>query len=313
MAKVAVLIETTGSEIKLANLAIITAVGASSEIYAFVVGAVDAKSEETLAKYGAAKIVAISAEGELEARPELRAKALGAALKEYEIDTLLGLGTSTGKDVLARLAAQLKVPMATDCLSVDCSTRTVKKTYFSGKTIATLKMTGEFLIATLMPNTVEAIEAPVEAELLSYQANVKDDSSLVVTEIKKSTSDKVDLLEAKVIISGGGAMGSADSFKMLTDCAATIGAAVGASRVAVDNGYAPHSMQVGQTGKTVNPQLYIACGISGAVQHFAGMKTSKVIVAINSDRDAPIFNKCDYGIVGDIFEVVPALTTALKK
>jgi electron transfer flavoprotein alpha subunit len=123
----------------------------------------------------------------------------------------------------------------------------------------------------------------------------------------------VDLTEANVIITGGRPIGSSENYQILRDCADTLDAAVGASRAAVDAGYAPHSMQVGQTGKTVSPKLYIGCGLSGSVQHFAGMKTSKVIVAINTDRDAPIFGKCDYGIVGDLFEVVPVLTEVLKE
>ena len=134
-----------------------------------------------------------------------------------------------------------------------------------------------------------------------------------VREIKKAGTGAVDLTEANIIITGGRAIGAADNFKMLRDCAQALGAAVGASRAAVDAGYAPHSMQVGQTGKTVSPKLYIACGVSGAVQHFAGMKTSKVIVAINSDKDAPIFGKSNYGIIGDIFEVIPLLTEVVAK
>ena len=138
-------------------------------------------------------------------------------------------------------------------------------------------------------------------------------SKLTTKEIRKGASEKADLTEAATIISGGRAMGSADAFSILHECAETIGATVGASRAAVDSGYAAHDMQVGQTGKTVNPNLYIACGISGSIQHMAGMRTSKVIVAVNTDPDAPIFTIADYGIVADLFEAVPILTKKLQE
>jgi electron transfer flavoprotein alpha subunit len=315
MTKIAVLVETAGNEVKPANFGVLTAAqGERNEIYAFIVGADGGACKGDLEKYGATKVVSIEAgDADINAQPDLLAKAIIAALQEYEASILLALGSSKGRDILARVAAKLKAPLAVDCLSVDCSARTVRKPYFSGKTIATLKMNGDYFLCALRPNAVEPVESKVEAELATFTAAVGDYDGLIIKEIKKSASGKVDLSEANVIVSGGRPIGSAENFKILEQCAEAMNGAVGASRVAVDEGFASHSMQVGQTGKIVNPKLYIACGISGSVQHFAGMKTSKIIVAINSDKDAPIFNKCDYGIIGDIFEIVPALTAELAR
>ena len=315
MTKIAVLIETADNEVKPANFGVLTAAqGEDNEIYAFIVGADGGACKGDLEKYGATKVVSIEAgDGDINTQPDLLAKAIIAALKEYEASILLALGSSKGRDILARVAAKLKAPLAVDCLSVDCSARTVRKPYFAGKTIATLKMNGEYFFCALRPNAVEPVESKVEAELATFTAAVGDYDGLTIKETKKSASGKVDLSEANVIVSGGRPIGSAENFKILEQCAEAMNGAVGASRVAVDEGFASHSMQVGQTGKIVNPKLYIACGISGSVQHFAGMKTSKIIVAFNSDKDAPIFNKCDYGIIGDIFEIVPALTAELAR
>ncbi|MBI3309559.1 MAG: electron transfer flavoprotein subunit alpha/FixB family protein [Candidatus Melainabacteria bacterium] len=153
--------------------------------------------------------------------------------------------------------------------------------------------------------STEIISVPFEVDLSSIRQQIK--------EVVESKSKEISLTEANVIISGGRAMGNWDNYKLLFETAKVVDAAVGASRAAVDSGMAPHSMQVGQTGKTVSPQLYIACGISGAIQHFAGMGSSKVIVAINKDPNAPIFKKCDYGIVDDLFKVVPLLKEELQK
>jgi len=166
-------------------------------------------------------------------------------------------------------------------------------------------------LCTIRPNSIEPAAAPAPGEVIGFEAKVTDPKMMKIVETKQAGSGKIDLTEASIIISGGRAVKSEQNFEMLDLVAQKIGAAVGASRAAVDAGYAPHTIQVGQTGKTVSPKLYIACGISGAVQHFAGMKTSKVIVAINEDKDAPIFSKCDYGIVGDIFDVIPVLTEKL--
>jgi len=310
MAKTGILIETENDGVKDTSLGVMTA-AAGQEIVALVL-ADPSTVKDKLAEYGAATIVWVKAgTGDLNASPDLAAECLAAAVKEYDLTALLGTASAQGKDVFARLAAILDQPMVSDCVAVDIGAKTVKKSHFSGKTLATLKVNADLLLATIRPNAIEAVASSAGGEIIEFSADVTDPGLIVIKEVKKGDSDKLDLTEAPVIVTGGRAIKAAENYKMLEDCATKIGAAVGASRAAVDAGFAPHSMQVGQTGKTVSPKLYIACGVSGAVQHFAGMKTSKVIVAINEDKDAPIFAKCDYGIVGDIFDVVPVLTEKL--
>jgi electron transfer flavoprotein alpha subunit len=314
MAQTAVLIETLGNTVKEANFGVITAARGTAEngVCALLLNTDAASCKSELERFGVNRIVTIQAnDAGFTARPDCQARAIVDAMKEFGLTDLVGLSSSNGKDILARVAAQLEAPLALDCLSVDVASRTVRKPYFAGKTIATLKLKGDCLVAAVRPNAVEPVEAAATAEVVSFAVTTAGDDKMVIREVKKSAAGKVDLTEANIIISGGRAMGSADNFKLLDACATKLNAAVGASRVAVDEGFATHSMQVGQTGKIVNPRLYIACGISGSVQHFAGMKTSKVIVAINTDKDAPILGKCDYAILGDLFEIIPALTEAL--
>ncbi len=315
MSLIGVLIEASDNEIKQSNFGVITAAcsGDNAEVCALLFEKSDDGTKEILEKYGIRKIIQISTEqAALNTSPDFKADALVAAMKSFEITTLFGLSSPIGKDLLSRTATRLGVPSVLDCIGADSTKRTVVKSHFSGKTIATLQLEGDYFICGLRPNSVEAQEKPGSAEIISFTTELSGRPGVRVREIKKATSDTVDLIEAEIIISGGRAIGAAENFSILNECADVLGAAVGASRAAVDSGFAPHSMQVGQTGKTVSPKLYIGCGISGAVQHFAGMKTSKVIVAINTDKDAPILGKCDYGVIGDLFEVVPALTQALK-
>jgi electron transfer flavoprotein alpha subunit len=311
MARTGILIETEKGAVKDTTLGVMTA-AQGQEIIALVTDADPAGLKDKLAEYGAAKIVKLTASGgDVTASPDLLAEALAAAVREFELTALLGTASVAGKDLFARLAAAMDLPLVSDCVALDVAAKTARKSHFSGKTFATLKVDAPVFLATVRPNAVEAKPAPAAGGIGEFTADVNDPGKVVIKEVKKGESGKIDLTEAPIIITGGRAIKAAENYKMLEACAAKIGAAVGASRAAVDAGYAPHSMQVGQTGKTVSPRLYIACGVSGAVQHFAGMKTSKVIVAINEDKDAPIFAKCDYGIVGDIFEVVPVLTEKL--
>ena len=213
--------------------------------------------------------------------------------------------------MLPRVAAYLDVPLVMDCIDLNLNERTVQKSQFSGKTIATIKVSGNHFIFGIRPNAIEARPKPSEVEVVSFQTDVES-NGLVVKEIKQQAHSGVDLTEADIIISGGRGMENPENFEILFDCARVMGAAVGASRAAVDAGWAPHTMQVGQTGATVSPKVYIACGISGSVQHFAGMKTSGMIIAVNTDSEASITKNCDYFIVEDLFEIVPILTRQLK-
>lgn len=316
MATIGILIETEDGTVKGANFGVLTAARGAGDntLVALMPDGSAESAKEALGQYGANKVVQLSVDGgDPAASPDLMARALAAAIERYSLDALLGLASARGRDMLARLAAFMDLPLASDCISVDLAEKTAVKSHFSGKTFATIKMSAAVMLCTIRPNAIEAQKAPADAAAEQYSAAVDDPGWVKVVQVKKEDAGHVDLTEAAVVVTGGRPIASADNYKILEECARLLGGTIGASRAAVDAGFAPHSMQVGQTGKTVSPRLYIGCGLSGSVQHFAGMKTSKVIVAINTDKDAPIFEKCDYGIVGDLFEVVPVLTEVLKE
>lgn len=240
-------------------------------------------------------------------------------VKAHEPAILL-LGASTqGKDLSARLAGRLGIGMAQDCVgfAIEGGKLVANRPIYAGKAYARVTFENSWpQMATARPNvmSIRTLETPKSAEVVDAGASL-DDSALKtkVADVMRDASGKVDLTEADKIVSGGRGMKGPENFKVIEALAAVLGATVGASRSAVDAGWRPHSDQVGQTGKVVSPNLYVACGISGAIQHLAGMGTSKVIVAINKDPDAPIFQKADYGVVADLFDVVPALTEEVKK
>jgi electron transfer flavoprotein alpha subunit len=313
MKKIGILVEVWDGKIKTANYGVITAArGDDHELYAFVLDGSAKRYKDQLQRYWIRRVIDIrQKQGVIPWNPELWSQAVIDTMRNFGITTLFGLTSARGKDVLPRIAVSLEAPLVMDCTRVEVDKHTVQKSQFSGKVTATIRLHGRYYIYGIRPNVIDPQTAPCEAEILGHQVSVGA-GRMVIKEIQQPESAGVDLTEAKIIISGGRAIARAENFKILHECADVIGAAVGASRAAVDSGYAPHDMQVGQTGKTVSPKLYIACGISGSIQHFAGMKTSGVIVAINTDPDAPIFEKCDFGIVGDLYEIVPLLTKQLK-
>ncbi|TET87716.1 MAG: electron transfer flavoprotein subunit alpha/FixB family protein [Desulfobacteraceae bacterium] len=314
MEKIGILIEIKDGELKKTNFGVIAAARDDShELYAFLLDGSGAEFKSHLAYYGVQKIIDISStEGPLEWNPVSWSMAIIHAMEHLGINTLLGLTSSQGKELLPRIAAYLDAPLVMDCTDINLTEHTVNKSQFSGKTIATIKVNGIFYIYGIRPNAFEEKPAPCEAEVIPYQTG-PDSEGLIVKEIKQGASKGIELSEADIIISGGRGMKNSENFRILFECADVIGAAVGASRVAVDAEWVPYSMQVGQTGATVSPKVYIACGISGSVQHFAGMKTSGLIVAVNTDPEANITKNCDYYIVADLFEIVPILTRQLKE
>jgi electron transfer flavoprotein alpha subunit len=247
---------------------------------------------------------------------EAHAAAVAKVVKENDPEILL-LGASVqGKDLSARLAGKLATGLATDCTDVkiaDGKLLAIRPMY-AGKCFGEIVTNTNPQMASLRPNVFPAVENVKAAAVVKFDAGV-DAAQLKskVLEVQKDTSGKVDLTEANVIVSGGRGMKGPEGYQLLEELADVLKGCVGASRAAVDAGWRPQKDQVGQTGKVVSPNLYIACGISGAIQHLAGMSSSKYIVAINKDAEAPIFAKADYGVVDDLFKVVPELTIACKK
>jgi electron transfer flavoprotein alpha subunit len=313
MPKIGVFIEVADQEIKSSVPGVIAAAARGGEVVGFVLDGHAESYSGVVAKYGVTELVNLSC-GDIDfsKRPEEAGEALAQGATAFGVTALIGASSPTGNDLLARAAVVLQAPLVLDCIDVDFAAQSVKKSHFSGKAIATLEMVGSPFVCGIRPNTFDPVLNSSSCSVTNFPVSLKSDGSIVVTSVNAGKSGQKDLTEASIIITGGRPMGSSENFKILSECAEKLDGVVGASRAAVDAGYVPHSMQVGQTGKTVSPKLYIGCGLSGSVQHFAGMKTAKVIVAINSDKDAPIFGKSDYGIIGDLFEVMPALTKELE-
>src|SRR5712692_10087217 len=286
-----------------------------TEVHALCIGHRIKDRASSLGKFGADKVAVADDEMLSLFQPDFYRQIALDLAKKIHPSVILLPATSAGKDLAPRLAIHLNTVVAAECTELEINNNEFVATRpaYAGKVLLKVRMTGTPKVATLRPNVFTAKERvpPISplVESLSFQ---KPTTRMIVKEFVTHGAKKLDLTEATIIVSGGRGMGGPENYKILEDLASVIGGVVGASRASVDAGWRPHSDQVGQTGRTVSPTLYIACAISGAIQHRVGMINSKVIVAINKDPEAPIFGFADYGIIGDVFEVVPALTREMK-
>ena len=245
--------------------------------------------------------------------PDGYAATVAAAAKAGGYGAVLVAATAAGKDLAPRIAARLDAPLASDVtgVGVEGGKVTATRPVYAGKAVQQLRLDAALAVISVRPNTFVPGSATKPGAVVKAAAVAE--ARVTVREVKAAEQGKLDVAEASVVVSGGRGLKGPEHFALIENLAKAFGAAVGASRAVVDAGWRPHAEQVGQTGKTVSPQLYVAVGISGAIQHLAGMRTAKVIVAINKDKDAPIFQVADYGIVGDLFEIVPRLTEEIAK
>jgi electron transfer flavoprotein alpha subunit len=286
--------------------------GLSGDLTAAVLGSGIEGIAGELGKYGADKVLAADDPALADYTTDGYTNVLADLIKSIDPAVIILGATMQGKDLAGRLAARLEAGVAMDCVAVNLENGqlTYTRPMFGGKVLADVEIEGVPQIVAIRPNVMTIAEAAKDGSV-EKPAVAMGDINTTVVEKTMDTGDKVELTEADIVVSGG--RGTGGEFGAVEELAAALGAAVGASRSAVDEGWRPHSDQVGQTGKVVSPNLYVACGISGAIQHLAGMSTSKYIVAINKDPDAPIFSKADFGIVGDLFDMVPAIAEEVKK
>ncbi|OCS93188.1 electron transfer flavoprotein subunit alpha/FixB family protein [Caryophanon latum] len=316
---VVVVAESRNGNLRNVSFEVLTAaqtIANGGHVTAVVFGEASEEQVQQLAQHGAdtvqiaehADLASYSTDGYTQAFTQI--------INSIQPDAILIGHTATGRDYAPRVAARLNLGLISDCTAVAVEGDDVVFTrpIYAGKLFQTRKVTSGTIFATIRPNNIEITE-PNTARTANVVKTSVDVTNIrtVIQNVVRKTSGAIDLTEAKIIVSGGRGVKSAEGFAPVRELAEVLGAAVGASRAACDAGYCDYSMQVGQTGKVVTPDLYIACGISGAVQHLAGMSNSKIIIAINKDPEAPIFKVADYGIVGDLFEVLPLLAEEFRK
>ena len=305
----------------------------NEEVTAVLIGHDVKGLADKLAEYGADKVIVVDDPELKEYRTEPYAHALSSVINEFKPDIVLVGATAIGRDLGPTVSARVATGLTADCTVLEIgdfplvaipgkedeqkhNQLLMTRPAFGGNTIATIACPDNRpQMATVRPGVMQKIEPIVgaKANVIEYNPGfTPNDRYVEIKEIVKAVSDTVDIMDAKILVSGGRGVGSAENFKILEDLAEALGGSVSCSRAVVDSGWKPRDLQVGQTGKTVRPNLYIACGISGAIQHTAGMEEADIIIAINKDEDAPIFDVADYGIVGDLNKIVPQLTEAIK-
>lgn len=302
-----------------------------TEVTAVLIGSDVRGLADSLAEYGADKVILVDDPELKEYRTEPYAHALASVINQYKPEIVLVGATAIGRDLGPTVSARVATGLTADCTVLEIgdfplnpipgqeqkhNQLLMTRPAFGGNTIATIACPDNRpQMATVRPGVMQKIEPIKGAKAVIEEFNpgfTPNNRYVTIKEVVKAVSDTVDIMDAKVLVSGGRGVGSAENFKILEDLAEVLGGTVSCSRAVVDSGWKPKDLQVGQTGKTVRPQIYFAIGISGAIQHVAGMEESDIIVAINKDEDAPIFDVADYGVVGDLNKIVPQLTAALK-
>ena len=318
MANVLAVLEQRGGVLKRVSHEVLAAGRAiadvsGGEVHALAIGG-SSLSVDGLGSFGADRVTLVADDSADLYQPELYSGTAVDAAKAGDYSAVLVSATAMGRDLAPRIAAKLDCPLAADVTDISSDGGiVVTRPAYSGKAIYSIKVTAPLAVVSLRPNAFAPVDGSQagSVEAGSVAEGVRD-ARATTKEIKQPERQAQDVAEASIVVSGGRGLKEPEKFSLVEDLAEALGGAVGASRAVVDAGWRPHSEQVGQTGKTVSPSLYVAVGISGAVQHLAGMRTAKVIVAINKDPDAPIFKVADYGIVGDLFEIVPRLTDEIR-
>jgi electron transfer flavoprotein alpha subunit len=324
MANIFAFVESRGAELRKVGLEAVTAArmladkSGGGEVHALLLGPPGiAANAAQLGKYGADVVIAVEHAALANYSPEVATATAADRIKSIGYRAAVFSTSAQGRDLAPRVAARLGVSVVTDVLSfeVEGDVVVVRHPINIGKVIATLAISGSPAVIVMRPNVIAPAQNAKAGRVENAQPAIDPGSTRVkVIETRQGGGGKLDLADAPVVIAGGRGLKAKENFKLVEDLAAAFGnAAIGATRAVTDDGWRPHSDQIGQTGRLVSPELYIAVGISGAVQHLAGMRTSKTIVAVNKDKDAPIFKVADYGIVGDVFEVIPALADAVRE